>query len=97
CPVPRVPERLVPVVHGRAPPVRAAPHSVRDRPTNDSLLRTGSRTSDRRRRGQDAMGASAYTRERLEEAARGARNLSEALVRLGVDPRSPTRDYVARR
>ncbi|NJP50687.1 HNH endonuclease [Streptomyces sp. SBST2-5] len=43
------------------------------------------------------MGASAYTRERLEEAARGARNLSEALVRLGVDPRSPTRDYVARR
>ncbi|MET9439863.1 HNH endonuclease signature motif containing protein [Streptomyces sp. NPDC006610] len=40
------------------------------------------------------MGASAYTRERLEEAARGARNLSEALVRLGVDPRSSTRRYV---
>jgi hypothetical protein len=40
------------------------------------------------------MGASAYTRERLEEAARGARTLSEALVRLGVDPRSSTRRYV---
>ncbi len=43
------------------------------------------------------MGASAYTRERLEEAARGARTLSEALVRLGVDPRSSTRDYVRER
>ncbi|WP_086562169.1 HNH endonuclease signature motif containing protein [Streptomyces africanus] len=40
------------------------------------------------------MGASAYTRERLEEAARGARTLSEALVRLGVDPKSSTRRYV---
>jgi hypothetical protein len=40
------------------------------------------------------MGASAYTKERLEEAARGARTLSEALVRLGVDPRSSTRRYV---
>ncbi|MER6850028.1 HNH endonuclease signature motif containing protein [Streptomyces flaveolus] len=40
------------------------------------------------------MGASAYSRERLEEAARGARTLSEALVRLGVDPKSPTRRYV---
>ncbi|NUR02107.1 MAG: HNH endonuclease [Streptomyces sp.] len=40
------------------------------------------------------MGASAYTRERLEEAARGARTLSEALGRLGVDPRSSTRRYV---
>ncbi|BFO21892.1 hypothetical protein SHKM778_82800 [Streptomyces sp. KM77-8] len=29
------------------------------------------------------MGASVYTRERLEEAARGARTLTEALVRLG--------------
>jgi hypothetical protein len=43
------------------------------------------------------MGASAYTRERLEEAARGARTLSEALGRLGVDPGSSTRDYVSRR
>ncbi|MEV5429657.1 HNH endonuclease signature motif containing protein [Streptomyces sp. NPDC052701] len=43
------------------------------------------------------MGASAYTRERLEEAARGARTLSEALVRLGVDPGSPTRDYLRAR
>lgn len=40
------------------------------------------------------MGASAYTKERLEEAARGARTLSEALVRLGVDPKSSTRRYV---
>nr|WP_145485299.1 MULTISPECIES: HNH endonuclease [Streptomyces] len=40
------------------------------------------------------MGASAYTKERLEEAARGARTLSEALERLGVDPRSPTRRYL---
>ncbi|MEU3848866.1 HNH endonuclease signature motif containing protein [Streptomyces sp. NPDC029554] len=40
------------------------------------------------------MGASAYTRERLEEAARGARTLSEALARLGVDPGSSTRRYV---
>ncbi|MFH8500108.1 HNH endonuclease [Streptomyces coeruleorubidus] len=43
------------------------------------------------------MGASAYTRERLEEAARGARTLSEALVRLGVDPKSSTRRYVRER
>ncbi|MFH9707761.1 HNH endonuclease signature motif containing protein [Streptomyces luteogriseus] len=43
------------------------------------------------------MGASAYTRERLEEAARGARSLSEALERLGVDPRSSTRRYVSQR
>ncbi|AXE86226.1 HNH endonuclease signature motif containing protein [Streptomyces sp. Go-475] len=43
------------------------------------------------------MGASTYTRERLEEAARGARTLSEALGRLGVDPRSATRDYISRR
>ncbi|MFB8249684.1 HNH endonuclease [Streptomyces sp. NPDC055952] len=43
------------------------------------------------------MGTSAYTRERLEGAAREARTLSEALVRLGVDPRSPTRRYVFER
>ncbi|MFE1755142.1 HNH endonuclease signature motif containing protein [Streptomyces anandii] len=43
------------------------------------------------------MGASAYTKERLEEAAHGARTLSEALVRLGVDPRSSTRRYVWKR
>ncbi|MFJ9004581.1 HNH endonuclease signature motif containing protein [Streptomyces canus] len=43
------------------------------------------------------MGASAYTKERLEEAARGARTLSEALGRLGVDPRSSTRRYVLNR
>ncbi len=40
------------------------------------------------------MGESAYSRERLAEAARGARTLSEALVRLGVDPESSTRRYV---
>ncbi|MEV7886512.1 HNH endonuclease signature motif containing protein [Streptomyces sp. NPDC002817] len=40
------------------------------------------------------MGASAYPRERLEEAARGARTLSEACQRLGVDPKSSTRRYV---
>ncbi|MFE3858587.1 HNH endonuclease signature motif containing protein [Streptomyces griseorubiginosus] len=43
------------------------------------------------------MGASAYTKERLEEAARGARTLTEALGRLGVDPRSSTRRYVLER
>ncbi|MFF7769582.1 HNH endonuclease [Streptomyces massasporeus] len=43
------------------------------------------------------MGASAYTRERLEEAARGARSLSEALLSLGVDPQSSTRRYVSQR
>ncbi|MFJ2718041.1 HNH endonuclease [Streptomyces sp. NPDC087437] len=40
------------------------------------------------------MGASAYTKERLEKAARGARTLSEALERLEVDPKSATRRYV---
>lgn len=40
------------------------------------------------------MGASAYTKERLEEAARGARTLSEALGRLGVDPKSSSRHYI---
>ncbi|MER5430837.1 HNH endonuclease signature motif containing protein [Streptomyces sp. NPDC002588] len=43
------------------------------------------------------MGASAYTRERLEEAARGARTLSEALERLGVEPESSTRGYIRER
>lgn len=43
------------------------------------------------------MGASAYTRERLEEAARGARTLTEALGRLGVEPGSSTRRYVRER
>ncbi|MDN3022558.1 HNH endonuclease signature motif containing protein [Streptomyces sp. S.PB5] len=43
------------------------------------------------------MGASAYPRERLEEAARGARTLSEACRRLGVDPKSSTRRYVFER
>ncbi|WP_225802873.1 HNH endonuclease signature motif containing protein [Streptomyces sp. NK15101] len=40
------------------------------------------------------MGTSAYTKERLEAAARGARTLTEALERLGVDPRSGSRRYL---
>ncbi|MDG5804520.1 HNH endonuclease signature motif containing protein [Streptomyces ossamyceticus] len=40
------------------------------------------------------MGASAYPKERLEEVARTSRTLSEALTKLGVDPRSSTRDYL---
>ncbi|MEU7023462.1 HNH endonuclease [Streptomyces sp. NPDC046203] len=40
------------------------------------------------------MGTSAYTKERLEEAARGARTLTEALERLGVDPKSGSRRYL---
>ncbi|MFH8841058.1 HNH endonuclease signature motif containing protein [Streptomyces sp. NPDC017868] len=43
------------------------------------------------------MGTSPYTRDRLESAARGARTLTEALERLGVDPRSSTRGYVSGR
>lgn len=43
------------------------------------------------------MGASVYTKERLAEAARGARTLSAALEGLGVDPRSSTRNYVRER
>ncbi|MFJ6011829.1 HNH endonuclease signature motif containing protein [Streptomyces sp. NPDC092952] len=43
------------------------------------------------------MGASPYTRERLEDAVRRARTLTEALVSLGVDPKSPTRRYLAER
>ncbi|WP_053848584.1 HNH endonuclease signature motif containing protein [Streptomyces sp. NRRL B-24085] len=43
------------------------------------------------------MGASAYTRERLEETARGARTLSEALGRLGVDPKGWKRRYIHER
>ncbi|MFE1908318.1 HNH endonuclease [Streptomyces gardneri] len=40
------------------------------------------------------MGTSAFTQERLAAAARGARTLTEALERLGVDPKSATRRYV---
>ncbi|MEU6355253.1 HNH endonuclease signature motif containing protein [Streptomyces sp. NPDC047072] len=43
------------------------------------------------------MGASAYPRERLEEAARGARTLSEACRSLGVDPKGSARRYVFER
>ncbi|MBT2395562.1 HNH endonuclease signature motif containing protein [Streptomyces sp. ISL-100] len=40
------------------------------------------------------MPVSPYTRERLVEAASSSRTLSEALNRLGVDPKSPSRRYV---
>ncbi|MFB7589570.1 HNH endonuclease signature motif containing protein [Streptomyces sp. NPDC056169] len=43
------------------------------------------------------MGTSAYTKERLEAAARGARTLTEALERLAVDPKSSSRRYVRER
>ncbi|MFF8730263.1 HNH endonuclease signature motif containing protein [Streptomyces sp. NPDC015171] len=43
------------------------------------------------------MRTSAYTKDRLETAARGARTLTEALERLGVDPKSPSRRYVLQR
>lgn len=40
------------------------------------------------------MAVSLFTRQRLAEAVESSGTLSEALVRLGVDPRSPTRKYV---
>ncbi|MEU6946290.1 HNH endonuclease [Streptomyces sp. NPDC046316] len=40
------------------------------------------------------MGASPYTKERLAEAASTSRTLTEALGKLGVDPKSGTRRYV---
>ncbi|MFI1211993.1 HNH endonuclease signature motif containing protein [Streptomyces sp. NPDC020802] len=43
------------------------------------------------------MPVSPYTRERLEEAASSSRTLSEALGKLGVDPKSSTRRYVQAR
>ncbi|MFD3697181.1 HNH endonuclease signature motif containing protein [Streptomyces sp. NPDC058646] len=43
------------------------------------------------------MPISPYTKERLTEAAEGARTLSEALERLGVDPASGSREYIRRR
>ncbi|WLQ42865.1 HNH endonuclease signature motif containing protein [Streptomyces laculatispora] len=43
------------------------------------------------------MPASQYTRERLSEAAASSQTLSEALVKLGVDPKSRTRGYLRER
>ncbi|MEU0403951.1 HNH endonuclease signature motif containing protein [Streptomyces sp. NPDC006197] len=43
------------------------------------------------------MGTSAYTKDRLEAAVRGARTLTEALERLGVDPKSGSRRYLLNR
>lgn len=40
------------------------------------------------------MRVSPFTRERLAAAAGSSRTLTEALVKLGVDPRSPTRRYI---
>lgn len=40
------------------------------------------------------MPASPYTRERLAEAASSSRTLSEALTKLGVDPKSSSRRYL---
>ncbi|MFD9370217.1 HNH endonuclease [Streptomyces sp. NPDC060020] len=43
------------------------------------------------------MPVSPYTRERLTEAASTSRTLTEALERLGVDPKSGSREYIRRR
>ncbi|MFJ6851354.1 HNH endonuclease signature motif containing protein [Streptomyces sp. NPDC091271] len=43
------------------------------------------------------MPVSPYTRERLAEAASSSRTLSEALTKLGVDPKSSTRVYLRER
>ncbi|MEV6652329.1 HNH endonuclease signature motif containing protein [Streptomyces sp. NPDC051219] len=44
------------------------------------------------------MPASPYTRERLGEAATSSRTMSEALIKLGIDPRNlPRRKYVSER
>ncbi|MFD3420804.1 HNH endonuclease signature motif containing protein [Streptomyces decoyicus] len=43
------------------------------------------------------MPVSPYTRERLEKAAAASRTLSEALLRLGVDPKGPSRPYLRER
>ncbi|WP_405916997.1 HNH endonuclease [Streptomyces sp. NBC_00728] len=43
------------------------------------------------------MPVSPYTKERLAEAARASRTLSEALTKLGVDPKSSTRRYLHER
>ncbi|MZE78643.1 HNH endonuclease signature motif containing protein [Streptomyces xinghaiensis] len=43
------------------------------------------------------MPPSPYTHDRLNEAARSSRTLSQALVKLGVDPRSGSRRYLRAR
>lgn len=43
------------------------------------------------------MRVSPYTRERLNEAAGSSRTLSEALAKLGVDPKSSARRYIHER
>ncbi|MFJ7158077.1 HNH endonuclease [Streptomyces sp. NPDC101118] len=43
------------------------------------------------------MPESPYTKERLMEAARSSRTLTEALEKLGVDPKSGTRNYIRER
>ncbi|MFD7230573.1 HNH endonuclease [Streptomyces sp. NPDC059881] len=43
------------------------------------------------------MPESPYTRERLAEAVEASRTLTEALTKLGVDPKSPSRSYIRER
>ncbi|MFE3885566.1 HNH endonuclease signature motif containing protein [Streptomyces lydicus] len=43
------------------------------------------------------MPVSPYTRERLSEAASSSRTLSAALLKLGVDPKGPSRPYLRER
>ncbi|AYV27922.1 hypothetical protein EES41_14435 [Streptomyces sp. ADI95-16] len=43
------------------------------------------------------MAVSPYTRERLAQAASTSRTLTEALEKLGVDPKSGSREYIRRR
>ncbi|WP_405799006.1 HNH endonuclease [Streptomyces sp. NBC_01506] len=43
------------------------------------------------------MPVSPYTRQRLAQAAASSRTLSDALVKLGVDPKSSTRRYIQER
>lgn len=43
------------------------------------------------------MPVSPYTKERLTQAAGASRTLSEALERLGVDPKSGSREYIRKR
>lgn len=43
------------------------------------------------------MPASPYTRERLSDAAASSRTLTEAMTKLGLDPKSPTRGYLRER
>ncbi len=43
------------------------------------------------------MPVSPYTRERLSDAVATSRTLTEAMTKLGLDPKSPTRGYLRER